>query len=152
MKRKTIIILSALFLLQMTACLQEERLDAPQTQDSQKTSLERKAVNTSEDAMEGTLVVLLSETASAAMEQGQEVAALVSACEQTGATLQRAFPFNGTDHERKYRMDRWYLLTFSAETDVREVAEIFAELTDGSSRRASYDALLFTIRCSITVL
>ena len=130
MNRKIAIIFSALFLLQMTACLQEERLDAPQTQDESVPAIQRKAVNTSEDAVEGTLVVLLSEDASSALENGQEVASLVSACAQTGATLQRAFPFNGTDHERKYRMDRWYLLTFPADTDVREVAEIFAELPE----------------------
>ena len=130
MNRKIAIIFSALFLLQMTACLQEERLDAPQAQDESVPAIQRKAVNTSEDAVEGTLVVLLSEDASSALENGQEVTSLVSACAQTGATLQRAFPFNGTDHERKYRMDRWYLLTFPADTDVREVAEIFAELPE----------------------
>ena len=128
MNRKITIIFSTLLLvLSAASCQHEEGLETPVLQDS-RTALERKAVNTADNAVEGTLVVLLEEDAASALGRGQTPQALAEACSQTGAELGRAFPFHGTERERQYRMHRWYVLTFPAETDVRDVAAVFAEL------------------------
>ena len=80
--------------------------------------------------MQGTLVVLLDEGVADALVQGQSVAALSEACAQTGATMQKAFTYSGTEHERTYRMHRWYLITFASDVNVEEVAAVFAELDE----------------------
>lgn len=116
-------------LLQMTACVQENSPAAPSVPEDM-TALEKKAVNTSAEAVEGTLVVLLDEDAVVKMDKGEEVAALAEACAQTGASIKRAFRYTGTALERQYRLDRWHVLTFPAQTDVNAVAEVFASLSE----------------------
>ena len=101
-----------------------------QSQDPTVSALAKKSVNSSDNAVQGTLVVLLDETAADALAEGQQVAALSQVCERTGATIQRAFTYSGTDHERKYRMHRWYLVRFASDVNVEEVAAIFAELDE----------------------
>lgn len=126
MTRRISIILTTALLLQVTACVQEQ-IPAPSTPDDMP-ALEGKAVNTAENAVEGTLVVLLGADAVEALDRGEEVPALAEACARTGATLSRAFRYSGTDLERQYRLDRWHIVSFPQETDVRTVAEVFAPL------------------------
>lgn len=132
MTGKSYIILSAALLLLTTACVQEASPSLPSAPGN-LTVLEMKAVNTPEEAVEGSLVVLLSEEAVAKMERGEEVPALAEACAQAGATIAKAFGFTGTDLERQFRLDRWHVLSFPEQTDVKAVAEIFAALPEVSA-------------------
>lgn len=127
MTRRISIILTITLLLPLAACVQESLSDAPVMQ---KSPLERKAVNTPENALEGSLIILLDEASVAAMDRGESVPALVRACAQTGAELGRAFPIKGTERERQYRLDRWYVLNFPSQIAVTEVAEVFASLSE----------------------
>lgn len=127
MTRRISIIFSVALLMQVTACVQENEPVAP---SAPVNTLENKAVNTPENAMEGSLVVLLDASSAARLEKGEEVPALNLACQEAGATLSRAFTFSGTDLERQHRLDRWYVLSFSEDMDVRKVAEIFAALDE----------------------
>lgn len=132
MNRYPAYILPVLLLL-MTSCLQEEAALNNTGLQEEETLLETKAVNSAEEAVEGTLVILLDEEAAASLEKGHPVRGLEEACGTTGAELRRAFTFNGTERERQYRFDRWYLLDFPSELDVREVADIFAQLPEVSA-------------------
>ena len=127
MTRRISIIFSVALLLQVTACVQENEPVTPSTPENVP-ALSRKAINTSEGAMEGSLVVLLDARTVAALDRGEEVPALAEACAQTEATIRRAFAFKGTERERQYRLDRWYSLSFPQHTDVKSVAETFAAL------------------------
>lgn len=117
-----------MILLLAVSCVREDAVGSQQNQDSFVSTLAKKSVNTSEDAVQGTLVVLLDEKTADAIAQGQTIASLAEACAQSGATMQRAFTYSGTDLERQHRMHRWFLLTFPAEVNVEEVASVFAEL------------------------
>lgn len=130
MNRNITIISSMILLLMMTSCLRESLPGEQTLMENEMTSLARKCVNTSEEAVEGTLTVLLSEDAAAAFAEGNPSEALAQACAGTGASLQTAFPCTGTERERQFRLDRWYLVTFPAETDVEGVAAVFAECAE----------------------
>ena len=132
--------MSLVLILLASSCMQEKGLDAPAAEDT-RTLLERKSVNTPDNAVEGTLVVLLSAEAAASLEQGTVPEALKEACDLHGASITRAFPFKGTDLERKHRLDRWYLLAFDAGTAPAAVAETFADL-------AQIEAVEYSIKVS----
>ena len=119
-----------MILLLAASCVREDAVGSQQIQDSNVSVLAKKSVNTSEDAVQGTLVLLLDEKTADAIAEGQSVAALSEACAQSGATMQRAFTYSGTEIERKHRMHRWYLLNFPAEVNVEEVAAVFADLDE----------------------
>ena len=119
-----------MILLLAASCVRENVPGSQQNQDSNLSALEKKSVNTSEDAVQGTLVVLLDEGVADALAQGQSVAALSEACQQTGSKMQRAFTYSGTERERQYRMHRWYLITFASDVNVEDVAAVFAELDE----------------------
>ena len=95
--------------------------------------LSQKSINTAEDAVAGTLAVLLQENVADALAAGQAVPALNEACEQIGARLQRAFTYSGTPLERKHNVHRWYALSFPSDVDVQEAAALFAELSEVSA-------------------
>ena len=95
--------------------------------------LSQKSINTAEDAVAGTLAVLLQENVADALAAGQSVSALTEACEQIGARLQRAFTYSGTPLERKHNVHRWYALSFPSDVDVQEAAALFAELSEVSA-------------------
>ena len=95
--------------------------------------VERKTVNTSDDALPGTLMVLLDAETVALLDAGQTVPELQAACAETGAKLEKLFPCKGTAAEKQYRLNRWYLLTFPAENEVEGVAEKFAALSEVSA-------------------
>ena len=130
MDRKISKIFPFILLLSAVSCLQEEMPGTQSAPQEEKTVLELKSVNTSEDAVEGTLVVLLDESAAAALEAGNDVPALAQACSKVDASLAKAFPCKGTERERQHRLDRWYLITFPSEVAVEEVAEVFAGLPE----------------------
>ena len=113
-------ILLSVLLLSAVSCHQEEYVPV----------LEIKSVNTSEDAVEGTLVVLLDEASARTLREGGEVPGIAGACESVGASISPAFPCKGTDRERQYRLDRWHLLTFPSGIPVEKVAELFSGLSE----------------------
>ena len=120
-------------LLVAVSCIRE---DAPMGQLNQLSDvnlLQQKSINTSEDAVPGTLALLLEEKPADALAAGQAVAALSQACEQVGAELQRAFTYNGTALERKHNVHRWYFLTFPSDVKVDDVAAVFSELSEVSA-------------------
>ena len=119
-----------MILLLAASCVREDAVGSQQNQDSFVSTLAQKSVNTSEAAVQGTLVLLLDEKTADALAQGQSVASLSEACAQTGATMQRAFTYSGTECERQHRMHRWFILNFPAEVNVEEVASMFAELDE----------------------
>ena len=95
--------------------------------------LSQKSINTAEDAVAGTLAVLLQENVADALAAGQSVPALNEACEQIGARIQRAFTYSGTPLERKHNVHRWYALSFPSDVDVKEAAALFAGLSEVSA-------------------
>ncbi len=132
MTKRLSIIFSAVLLLHFTSCVQEDGV-LPQT--GSETASVSKVANTAEDAIEGSLVLLLEEDAVTRLDRGEEIPALNAACGTAGAVLRRAFPYSGTERERKFRMHRWYELTFPETADVREVAEAFAALPEVTAVR-----------------
>ena len=132
MTRKLSIIFSMFLLVQMTACQQENLLTSQSAQENGLSVVERKTVNTSDDALPGTLMVLLDAETVALLDAGQAVPELQAACAETGAKLEKLFPCKGTAAEKQYRLNRWYLLTFPAENEVEGVAEKFAALSEVS--------------------
>ena len=130
MTKRLSILFSMFLLVQMTACQQEDLLTGQSAQENDMPAIEQKAVNTSKDAIPGSLMVLLDAETVALLDAGQAVPALQSACTEYGAKIKRMFPYSGTEAEKKFRMDRWYTLSFPAELDVEKVAETFAELSE----------------------
>lgn len=119
-----------MILLLAASCVREDALSSQQNQDSSLSPLALKSVNTSDDAVQGTLVILLEEKVADALAAGQKAAALSEACELMGAKMQRAFSYRGTELERQHRMHRWYTLSFSSDVKVEDVASVFAELSE----------------------
>ena len=122
-----------MILLLAASCVREDAVGSQQNQDSFVSALAQKSINTSEDAVPGSLALLLDEKTADALGANQSVAALAEACEQVGATMNRAFPYRGTELERKHNIHRWYALTFPSEESVEEVAAVFAELPEVSA-------------------
>ncbi len=122
-----------MILLLAASCVREDAMGSQQNQDLSVSALAQKSINTAENAVQGTLVVLLDEKTADALAQGQSVASLDQACEQSGATMQRAFTYSGTERERQNRMHRWFLLNFPADVNVEDVAAVFAELDEVSA-------------------
>ena len=132
MTKRLSILFSAFLLVQMTACQQENLLTSQSAQESDMSAISQKAVNNSDNALPGTLMLLLNQETVELLDAGQTVPELQSACAEAGAKLERLFPYTGTDAEKRYRMDRWFSLTFPAELNVEDVAEKFAELAEVS--------------------
>ena len=112
-------------LLVTASCVRE---DAPLGQQDTLTDvslLVQKSINNSEDAVPGTLVLLLEEKVADAVASGQAPAALSQACEQVSAQMSRVFPYKGTELERRHNMHRWYSLTFPSDVKVEDVAALF---------------------------
>lgn len=115
-------------LLLAVSCVRED-MPASQQEPLQEASLlAKKSVNAADDALTGSLALLLDEKTAEELLAGQSVAALTEACAATGADMQMMFPYNGTEMERKYQMHRWYMINFSDEMNVKEVASVFAAL------------------------
>ena len=129
-----------MILLLAASCVREDAVGSQQNQDSFVSALDQKVVNTSEEAVQGTLVVLLDEKTADALAQGQSVASLSAACEETGAKMQRAFSYTGTTLERAHRMHRWYVLNFPSDVNVEDVASCFAELAEVTA--VQYDKIV----------
>lgn len=134
MIRKFNITLIAAVLL--TGCIQENDLgQSPET--PAQTTLEMKAINTSDDALEGTLLLFLEDGAAMQLHNGNAVPEFDQACAETGATAARLFRCNDFERARANDLHRWYNITFPESSDVEEVAAAFAEL--GAVKRIQYN-------------
>jgi len=119
-----------MFLLLMASCQQELDENTMKLQQEQVPVLERKSVNTSDNSLPGSLMLLLSESATEALQDGNMPAPLLLACEETGADLRRMFPYKGTAAERQHNLHRWHVVTFPEDLAVEDVAEKFAALPE----------------------
>lgn len=132
MNRKISLIFSAAslaaLLVAAVSCVSEDVHTAQQDALTDVSLLAQKSINTSEDAVPGTLVLFLEEQAADALGSGEGVEALAQACDQVGASLQRTFTYSGTALERKHNVHRWFTLTFPSDQAVEDVAAIFSEL------------------------
>ena len=134
MNRNMTILFSFILLLLLTAsCVREEISSSYTFPHAEQTALSMKSVNTSDNSVEGMLVVLLDEAAAASVADGNPSAALAQACACTGAVLEAAFPCSGTEQEKQHRLDRWYVLSFPTDMPVGDAAEIFAQLSEVSA-------------------
>lgn len=127
---KRLHIIFSAFILLMVACQQEMTMTDIPVQEETMPTVELKSVNSSDNALNGSLMILLDKATVAMIDKGERVEELEMACAETGASLERLFPCKGTEREKKFRMDRWFVLTFPEELDVKEVAEVFAELSE----------------------
>ena len=129
MIRKSDIILFMTMLTVLSACRQE--LDDRIVENVKgMTALEGKSVNTPDNSLPGTLMVLLDEAAVRVLDEGGRLTSLAQMCTETEASLQRLFSYAGTEEERRYRLHRWYVLTFPEKLDVEDVAGRFAQLPE----------------------
>lgn len=88
-----------------------------------------KVVNTSKEADENTLLLVLTESAAQTLAQGGEVAELAAVCSQTGALrVERLFVSNN-DLARSKGLHKWYLVTFDGPRNSVEMAKKFADLS-----------------------
>lgn len=101
----------------------QEGVNAPAT------LLTTKSVNTSVDALPGSLLVKLTPQSVALMSQGGSVDEMDALCAEYSAAYSNLFPCKGTALEKKHNLDRWYVLRFDESVDVVEVATKVAELS-----------------------
>lgn len=125
---KRIHILSMTMLLLVVSCMQEKEALLPSAGPADKTALALKSLNTSEDAVQGSLLVKLSREAASALSQGSEVALLAGLCEEYDAKCVPVFPCSGTKHEKAHNLDRWHILRFAEDVNLAEIAAKAAEL------------------------
>ena len=92
-KRTLIFLMTSLLAV---SCVSEDVHFGQQENLKDVSLLSQKSINTSEDAVAGTLVLFLDENVADALACGQMTDPLAQACEQTGATLQRTFTYSGT--------------------------------------------------------
>lgn len=126
MKRIQIISLATLLLA--VSCVNEKQL----VQEDVKmpaSLLMTKAVNTSVDALPGTLLVKFYPQAAEKLSQGHCVEEVDMLCEEFSASCKNLFPLKGTDLEKKHNLNRWFVLRFDQAIDVTAVAARAAELS-----------------------
>jgi thiol-disulfide isomerase/thioredoxin len=75
-----------MILLLAASCVREDAVGSQQNQDSFVSALAQKSINTSEDAVPGSLALLLDEKTADALGANQSVAALAEACEQADSS------------------------------------------------------------------
>ena len=127
---KRIYILSMTMLLLLVSCMQEKETMQPGAETSDMTQLALKSINTSTDAIPGSLLVLLDRQTVSCLAGGGAVESLDSFCAEKGATLSAFFPCKGTESEKAHNLDRWYVLRFAKDLDVTAVASQAAELSE----------------------
>lgn len=109
-------------------CLQSGYL--PEIEDVPVSPLQTKAVNTSEDAQEGTLLVLLDEELAARLSDGASQDDFESVCAELGVTsVEKVFPMTDDNLARNHRLHRWYKVTFPESRPLEAAAGKLASLT-----------------------
>lgn len=137
MFRKLNITLALIAAVSLTGCLQEKRLDLQSPEAPVQTVLEMKAINTSEDAVEGTLLLFLEDAVAVKLYEGNTVPEFEKACAETDATASMLFRCPDYDKARAHDLHRWYKVTFPENRNLEEAAAAFAELA--SVKRIQYN-------------
>ena len=95
----------------------------------QASLLTTKSVNTSVDALPGSLLVKFYPQAAERLALGACVEEVDMLCEEFSARCTNLFPLKGTDLEKKHNLNRWFVLRFDQAIDVTAVAARAAELS-----------------------
>ena len=95
----------------LAGCVQVEL--APEVFEQPTGILQTKAVNTSEDAQEGNLLLLLDEALADRLAEGASDEEFDAVCEELGVSnIERIFPLSDDALARNHRLHRWYKVTF----------------------------------------
>ena len=122
---KGLMILAAAGLL--SGCLQKENL--PLSEKDPVSMLQTKAVNTSESAQAGNLLLLVNEELSARLASGTADEDFDAVCEDLGvSSIENIFPMTDNDLARKHRLHRWYKVTFPESRPLEQAAGRLAVL------------------------
>lgn len=128
MIRKFNITLTLVAAVSLTGCLQEQDLTVHAPEVPAQTALQTKAINTSDDAVEGTLLLFLEDAVAVELYNGNAVPEFDAACAQSNATATRLFRCPDFEKSRAHDLHRWYKLEFPETSDIEKVAAGFAEL------------------------
>lgn len=112
----------------LTGCLQEKELDLLTPEATVQTALATKSINTSDDALQGTLLLYLEDQVAMDLYEGNAVPEFAEACANVGASATRLFRCNNIERSKAHNLHRWYMVSFSETADLEEVAAEFAEL------------------------
>ena len=118
-----------MLLLAIVSCMQEDRIAEPVVCPSEVSPLAVKSVNTSVDALPGSLLVKLDRAAVAVLENGGTVETLEEFCAANSATYSTLFRCTGSEREKAFNLNRWFVFRFPKEVTVTEFASKAAELS-----------------------
>lgn len=113
----------------------------PETHAGQDVVLQTKAVNTSEDAQEGNLLVLLDEAMAARLSEGIHDDDFAAVCDELGVSaVEKIFPDTDDALARNHRLHRWYKVSFPEDKPLETAAEKLSLL--GSVNLVQYNTKL----------
>lgn len=111
----------------LAGCLQENHL--PEVGDDPVSLLQTKAVNTSEYAQEGSLLLLLDEALAAKLSSGATDEDFEAVCRELGVSrIENIFQMTDDDLAREHRLHRWYKVTFPERNPLEKAAGRMAQL------------------------
>lgn len=123
----------------LAACVQEEL--APEVIGQPTGILQTKSANTSEDAQEGNLLLLLDEDLADRLAAGASDEEFEAVCEELGVSnVERIFPLVDDDLARNHRLHRWFKVTFPESKPLEVAAAKLAHL--GSVNVIQYNTRL----------
>ena len=120
-------IISLATIIMSVSCVNEKQT-VQEDVKMQASLLTTKSVNTSVDALPGSLLVKFKPQAAERLAQGAGVPEVDMLCEEFSARCTNLFPLKGTDLEKKHNLNRWFVLRFDQAIDVTVVAAKAAEL------------------------
>lgn len=123
---KGIVVLAAVMLV--SGCLQDEHV--PAVDEVSRTLLQTKAVNTSEYAQEGNLLLLLDERLASMLSDGASQDDFDQACRELGVThVEKVFKMTDDALAKNHRLHRWYKVSFPESKPLEKAAGRFAVLS-----------------------
>ncbi len=123
---KGIVLLAAVMLV--SGCLQDEHV--PAVDEVSRTLLQTKAVNTSEYAQEGNLLLLLDERLASMLSDGASQDDFDQACRELGVThVEKVFKMTDDALAKSHRLHRWYKVSFPESKPLEKAAGRFAVLS-----------------------
>ena len=120
-------IISLATIIMSVSCVNEKQT-VQEDVKMQASLLTTKSVNTSVDALPGSLLVKFKPQAAERLAQGAGVPEVDMLCEEFSASCSNLFPLKGTALEKKHNLNRWFVLRFDQAIDVTVVAAKAAEL------------------------
>lgn len=126
------IILTIVAAFILTGCLQEQELDTLSPEAPAQSALMTKAINTSDDALEGTLLLFLNEDVAMNLYEGKDVPEFQQVCTKHEAKAKRLFVCSDMKIAKAHDMHRWFKVTFPESAVLEQVAADFAELASVS--------------------